>query len=454
MTLLAESDRGFVVHLRNLRTWSPAAYVSPTWGRQDSRLVPLQAVAVRRREKVTASDRARLPLITIRFDGSVEVRAHSRAEDIRGQLFLARAGDLVLSKIDARNGAIAIVPENLPEVAVTSEFPVYVPRSDLVDPGYLELVLRSRTVRDAFGAMKSGASGRKRISTDQFESIQLPLPPIGIQEAWVGDWRESEAAAGRLAHLAAECKAAVSALVLQALHVDIPSVTMARAFALPLSRVDRWGVSHNQLTQLGLRLATVPYPIVPLGQLVEFSQYGTSVKPQSNPEGVSLVRMNNLSDGHLTLADLKYVPLKEPDVERLCLQQGDVLVNRTNSKELVGKSAVFREPGTYVFASYLIRLRLNASLVIPEFVVAVLNSPVGRHQIRTVSRQIIGQANINLDELRALRIPLPPLGVQRRLCQEISMAETESARLSSQAEQLRTDAERVLADALLGGFVG
>jgi len=124
--------------------------------------------------------------------------------------------------------------------------------------------------------------------------------------------------------------------------------------------------------------------------------------------------MNNLQDGDWDLADLKYTSVAEPLRKKFCLEKGDVLFNRTNSKELVGKCAVFRAEGRWYFASYLIRVRVADSTgIIPEFLARFLNSSIGRVQIDQASRQIIGMANINAEEIKNLLVPLPPPDVQR-----------------------------------------
>jgi type I restriction enzyme, S subunit len=122
--------------------------------------------------------------------------------------------------------------------------------------------------------------------------------------------------------------------------------------------------------------------------------------------------MNNIKDGVVDLGDVKHVELPDSERAGLLLDPDNILINRTNSKELVGKCAVFYEPGHYVFASYLIRLKLDTDRAAPDFVAFVINSPVGRQQIDAVSRQIIGQANINTEEIRSLQIPLPSPAVQ------------------------------------------
>jgi type I restriction enzyme S subunit len=132
--------------------------------------------------------------------------------------------------------------------------------------------------------------------------------------------------------------------------------------------------------------------------------------------------MTNVRDGTLDLSRYKWLRLPPPEQERYRLQPGDVLFNRTNSKELVGKCAVFDDPGEWVFASYLIRVRLDAARVAPHFIATFLNAPCGRLQIDRDSRQIIGMANVNASELKRFLVPLPPISEQRNLMEPVLAA--------------------------------
>ncbi|HVF57705.1 MAG TPA: restriction endonuclease subunit S [Pyrinomonadaceae bacterium] len=158
-------------------------------------------------------------------------------------------------------------------------------------------------------------------------------------------------------------------------------------------------------------------------------QYGISERATVEPIGTPMLRMNNLQANGWDLKDLKYIQLDTETEAQFLVKKGDILFNRTNSKELVGKCEVFNEDGSWVFASYLIRVRLNESEALPNFVSEFLNTNAGRVQINRVSRQIIGMSNVNAEELRDLLIPLPPLDIQRAL-----VAEMEAARESRRAK--------------------
>ncbi|HWB84457.1 MAG TPA: restriction endonuclease subunit S [Bryobacteraceae bacterium] len=149
-------------------------------------------------------------------------------------------------------------------------------------------------------------------------------------------------------------------------------------------------------------------------------RYGTSAKTSAENKGVPVLRMGNISSlGEINFDDLKYLPVGHPDLAETMLQEGDLLFNRTNSFELVGKSAVYSGlPTPCSFASYLIRVRLGPRCS-PKYLAFALNSHIGRTWIKGVVSQQVGQANVNGTKLRSFRFPLPPIDEQRRIVGEI-----------------------------------
>lgn len=162
------------------------------------------------------------------------------------------------------------------------------------------------------------------------------------------------------------------------------------------------------------------YQMIPLEELVSHVQYGTSSRAVPEQVGTPMLRMVNLQNGDWDLSDLKYTTLREDEQTQYLLAKGDICFTRTNgSKDLVGKCAVFREDGPWIFASYLIRVRVNnASEYLPEFLARFLNSSVGRVQIDRLSRQAL-MTNINAEEIRQLLVPLPPIGVQQAMIDDL-----------------------------------
>ncbi len=160
-------------------------------------LAPIEDLVTPRTERVQVKrELADWQPITIHFDGSVVPR--DRKTPFKGSMFAAYPGDLVFSKIDARNGAIGLVPEALPKVVVTSEYPVHQPDSKQVDVRYLALILRTPNFLSLIRRAASGTSGRKRITPENFRAIQIPLPDPKDQRRLVAAYHAALAKAGQL----------------------------------------------------------------------------------------------------------------------------------------------------------------------------------------------------------------------------------------------------------------
>jgi type I restriction enzyme S subunit len=156
-----------------------------------------------------------------------------------------------------------------------------------------------------------------------------------------------------------------------------------------------------------------------LGDYVLDDCYGTSEKTNDDVSGTPILRMGNIQDGRLITRSLKYLDIPQKDRGKLILAPGDILVNRTNSAELVGKCAVFDLEGDYGFASYIIRIRLDQTRALPRLVAAYINSPIGRKYMFDEKKQMTGQANVNATTLKNLPLPLPDIDVQAHLLTEL-----------------------------------
>lgn len=153
------------------------------------------------------------------------------------------------------------------------------------------------------------------------------------------------------------------------------------------------------------------FPIGTIREMVSEVKYGSSSKAGSEGE-YPILRMNNITySGDWNFSDLKYIDLKTNEVDKYTVKKGDLLFNRTNSKELVGKTAVYRELETMAFAGYLVRLRANEKGN-TEYISAYLNSHHGKNTLQHMSKSIVGMANINAQELQDIKIQIPPIELQ------------------------------------------
>ena len=191
------------------------------------------------------------------------------------------------------------------------------------------------------------------------------------------------------------------------------------------------------------------WPDVSLGNLLIEAAYGTSVKCSERNEGVPVLRMGNVRyDGGLDLSGLKYADLTPLDMGKFGLKVGDILFNRTNSKELVGKTALWDGQFPAAAASYFIRLRVKKNIVEPAWVWLFLNSPRMKRRLFETARGAIGQANINSEELKAFLVPLPPLDEQRRFVSLLDRA----ADVRRRADAARAKARAIIPALFLDMF--
>lgn len=141
-------------------------------------------------------------------------------------------------------------------------------------------------------------------------------------------------------------------------------------------------------------------------------KYGTSKK--SNPEGsVVVLRMGNLQNGEIDWSNLMYTDDKD-DIEKYLLKKGDVLFNRTNSPELVGKTSIYRGEYPAIYAGYLIKLDYGKD-IIGEYLNYMMNSTKAKHYCYTVKTDGVSQSNINAKKIGAFEILVPTIEEQQEI---------------------------------------
>ena len=148
------------------------------------------------------------------------------------------------------------------------------------------------------------------------------------------------------------------------------------------------------------------WQVVPVNCVVENFQYGLSV-PMDDRGNLPILRMGNIQKGNVDFSDLKYVNLPDEEIAPYLLNRGDVLFNRTNSQEWVGKVGIFRHSTPAVFASYLIRVNPITTKVDPVYLGHVLGTHAAQCRIKRFATPGVQQVNVNATNLGKVLIPLP-----------------------------------------------
>ena len=190
------------------------------------------------------------------------------------------------------------------------------------------------------------------------------------------------------------------------------------------------------------------WEVVTIGDIVTEVRYGTS-KPAVEGGKYPYLRMNNLTaDGHLDLNDLKYIDIPDDEIEKCVVRKGDVLFNRTNSIELVGKTAVFDLPEDMIIAGYIIRVRLTEKML-PEVLSQYMNLEALKGILRGMAKGAVNQANINAQELQSIKVYIPEMELQKQF---IKMKE--QIYKSKVAVQKALDESQILFDSLMQKYFG
>ncbi|MFQ5684892.1 MAG: restriction endonuclease subunit S [Candidatus Binatia bacterium] len=332
---------------------------------------------------------------------------------------------VVMSQLFGWEGALALSSSEYGGHYVSPQFPTFLCDGNRLDRQFLGWLMRRPAFWEDLGTRTKGMGDRRRtLNPEALLSSVIPLPPLEEQRRIVA----------RVEELAAKVEKAHS---MRRHAVEATEALMAMVISdLFLEGTKRgWVAGH-------------------LGDYVVDTCYGTSEKTTDDKSGTPILRMGNIQNGRLDIRDLKYLHLNDKDREKLLLAAGDILVNRTNSAELVGKCAVFDLEGEYAFASYLIRLSLDTARAEPRLVASYINSPAGRAYMFSERKQMTGQANVNATKLKALPITLPPIPEQRRIVAYLDDLQAKVDGLKRLQAQTASELDALLPSILDNAFRG
>ena len=198
------------------------------------------------------------------------------------------------------------------------------------------------------------------------------------------------------------------------------------------------------------------YPTATVGECLIESRYGTSRRCDAARSAVPVLRIPNVVRGRISLDNVKYCELSKKELERFRIDSGDILVVRTNgSPDLVGRCAVHVDDGrSFAFASYLIRLRVDPAKILPVFLMFFLTSTMGRDAIAAIRRTSAGQFNINMQNLRGIRLPLPPLAIQERVAERLTEQRDVAGAIAADQSTHAADPDLLMNAVLRRAFTG
>jgi len=440
--------------------------------------------------------------------GAIDVTETRRFATVKKGYTGFLEGDVLFAKITPcmENGKMAVVPALKNNVGFGStEFHVLRPKPGIL-PEYLYYFVSAKPFRYEAEHNMTGAVGQKRVPAAYLSGRDIPVPPSDIQRRIVDKiealFSELDKGIESLKTAREQLKIYRQAVLKHAFEgkltarwreenadkLESPEQLLARIQqereAHYQQQLQEWkaavkawekngkegkkpgrprrSASLKEVPEDVLRnLPSLPvgWTYIRLGEVIDEPNYGTSKKCDYGVQGKGVLRIPNIVKGVVDASDLKFACFDDDEIENYRLQSGDLLTIRSNgSVSLVGRCALISEKETqYLYAGYLIRLRPNANLVYPEFLLMALSSHCLRSQIEGVAKSTSGVNNINAGEIQHLIVPICDKGEQYEMLQHIErvfplidLTENEIERRLLQAEILR---QSILNKALSGKLV-
>ena len=342
-------------------------------------------------------------------------------------------GDVIFAKItpSMENGKAAIASELTNGFGFGStEFHVMRPKDSVVADWIFHFI-RQQSFRDEAKGSFTGTAGQLRVPEKFILNTDIPLAPVPEQQRIISKikslFEQSRTARTALRR--------VPVLMSQFRRAVLASATSGRL-------TEEWREMHPDAPE---------HRSVSLREVATEFRYGTSAKSQKTGE-VPVLRMGNIQDKKLDWNDLVFTSDKN-EIEKYKLTTGDVLFNRTNSPELVGKTAIYKGERPAIYAGYLIKVKCSDALL-PDYLNYCLNSPAGRDWASQVKSDGVSQSNLNAQKLANFEFDLPPIEEQVEIVSRVEKLFTQADIIEQAASVSLRRAEQVDQSILARAFRG
>jgi len=390
--------------------------------------------------------------------------------------YVRKSGQFIYGKQNFHKGAFGVIPTELDGFSSSGDLPAFDVDSRCLpewiyywfktDNRYLQLAKHAKGV------------GSQRVNVDSFLKEEIALPSLNLQAKIIGNINNSSFTLKSLSvesqnqssYLTKLRQAILQEAIEGKLTVDwrkenpvrkgdpdYDSEALLVKIQAEKEKLIKKGKIKKQKPLAPIKAEEVPFELpvgwvwTRLGEISEGFQYGSSVKSLKDGK-VPVLRMGNIQDGKIDWNGLVYTNNKN-EIEQYVLKKGDLLFNRTNSRELVGKTAVFDGLRDAIFAGYLVRFSPLA-MCSSEYFNFIMNSTLHREWCKQNKTDAIGQSNINATKLRDFLFPLAPLAEQQAIVDHIEKLLTMVDELEKQVSERKEQSEQLMQAVLREAFEG
>lgn len=350
-------------------------------------------------------------------------------------LSAVRAGDVTYNKMWTSKGAFGVVKPEQDGFGATSEYPLFAARDGSLSPAFIECIFRQPRFWDAARALCRGTTQRARLNPNDFLRLPIELPMPCQQERIVNMLGTANDAIKANEEVIARTQEFNKILTNELITRGLPG-RHSRFKDSPIERIPAdWRTST--VGEVGR---------VQLGrQRSPAHQTGKFTRPY--------LRVANVFNGYINYTDVLEMDFDDKDFEMYCLYPGDLLLNEGQSRELVGRPAIFDgPPRTYCFQNTLVRFR-PADFVLTEFALAYFQMCLHKGIFAHISRQTTSIAHLGAERFSRLPFPVPTLDEQREISITLNTS-TETLRAQADSLDHLTEVRMDLGGALLSGGLG
>ena len=316
-------------------------------------------------------------------------------------------GDVLISRLPNPLGRSCILPKLDTRCITAVDCSIVRIKKEIILPEYFIFYTQSQGYFTKIDSESSGTT-RARITRKKLEETEIPVPPLSEQQSIV-DYLDSAFA-----------------------KIDAMKANAEKALN-----------EAKALFQASLKEMLEPkegWEEKKLGNICRDVKYGTSTPSNENGE-YKYLRMNNITnDGFLDVSHYKKISLPEKELEKCVIKKGDILFNRTNSRELVGKSCVFTEEEDMVIAGYLIRIRLKEGFE-PQFITYNMNMQRSLGLFQHLIVGAVHQANISANNIQKILINYPPLSEQQIITEKLNVLKFKVDRLQENFDKISQECD-------------
>lgn len=410
----------------SMMNWSASSLLNNTIEyKKGLELVTIGKLITRNKNKIEIQDSTSYRRVTIKLYGKgVTQRDEVKGNEIgtKNQYIIA-PGQFIMSKIDARNGAFGIVPEELRGAIVTQDFLSYNINSKMVIPDFFLLLTTTKQFHDLCQRASSGTTGRQRIDESAFLNFQIPLPSIKEQQKFVNEYSKKTDLAGKQSLKAKTLEKEIDSFLFSELGLSINNNNYKQKIlhVINFKDVSFWGIDKI----LGsATFQSSKYPTITLESMpVLYKDVMRGKSPKYDDNGVHLIlnqkcnRWNFIEIEHAKRVNTNWFNNLDKSA---FTKEGDIIINSTGEGTIGRASFITKQFEGLMYDSHLLLLRVDITKINPHYLVFLLNNKYGQSQIESLkSAKSTKQTELGVQNLLKIYFPLPDKKIQDKIVQTI-----------------------------------